>query len=841
MRSSRSWAAVCGVIVSAALARTSVGAGTLTVSGTGSPGAFELARGGVVAPVWVDSGEPSVVRKAAGLLADDVERVTGHRPSVVETEAKAGASTVFMGTLGHSPTIDRLAREGKIDVSGVRGKWETFVAAVVENPAPGVQRGLVIVGSDRRGTAYGAMTVSQAIGVSPWVWWADAPVAHKDTLYVETPTPTASGPVVKYRGFFINDEDWGIHQWASKTFDPQLKDIGPKTYARVFELLLRLRANYLWPAMHPCSRAFNAYPEDKRVADEWGIVMGSSHCEPLLRDNVDEWRRDGHGEWNWLTNKQGIVEYLQKRVDQNGTFESVWTLGMRGIHDSGMPGGGTLDEKTRELEDVVTTQRGMLAPLAGGDASKVPQVFVPYKEVLSVYENGMHLPEDVTIMWPDDNQGYIRRLSTPEEQRRSGGGGVYYHCSYWGSPISYLWLDSTPPAQIWEEMTRAAAFRCDRMWMLNVGDIKPAEKAIAFFTELAWDPKDPALADQRAWLTDFARKNIDVEQSAEIGEILEEYYRLCAMARPEHLGRTVAGDPLRWPDGAAERMAQCDALYRRAAEIEPKLPPNSLDAYFELVLYPVSGMTATNVKFLAALEARRLEAARDPAAAASAQRAEDAWARVNADTRRYNEELAGGKWRRMMDNLSVPSYELKTSGLVAPVTTTTQPTSRPAKAAAERPQLLAHLRVADAAVVPSEGEARWHRLNGMGYDDAVMLVEPRTLADVTDLSAARRMPGLKWTFEVPSAGTGAVVVNAVPANPSLPGGTLRCAISLNGGEPRWVEFQPSDEGGKLWSARVLLRRMSQRADATFAPGSNELVLRPMGAAVIIDSVDVQRP
>lgn len=444
---------------------------------------FPLMAIGRATEICVDARDFKVVQIAADCLSADVERVTGIQPTVKTNAQELSENVVLIGAIGRSALIDRLVESGKLDVSGIVGKWETFVIATVANPMPGVRSALVIAGSDRRGTAFGVFSVSEAIGVSPWVWWADVAPAHRETLIVENKTFTSQPPAVKYRGIFINDEDWGLQPWAAKTFEPETGDIGPKTYAKVCELLLRLKANYLWPAMHPSTKAFNHYPKNKIVADDYAIVMGSSHAEPMLRNNVSEWTLPKE-QWNYEKDRDVVRKYWEQRVQENGRYENTYTIGMRRIHDSAMPGGKNTADKVRLLQQVISDQREMLARNVNANVEQVPQIFVPYKEVLPLYQRGLKIPDDVTLVWPDDNHGYIRQLSNPEEQMRGGGAGVYYHLSYWGKPEDYLWLSTVPPALIWEEMSKAYDHGARTVWVVNVGDIKPTEIGLEFFC--AW-------------------------------------------------------------------------------------------------------------------------------------------------------------------------------------------------------------------------------------------------------------------------------------------------------------------------------------------------------------------
>ena len=364
------------------------------------------------------------------------------------------------------------------------------------------------MGSDRRGTAYGLLQLSEKIGVSPWYWWADVPVPHRDTVALRLAAPQVETPGVKYRGIFINDEDWGINLWAARTFDPQFKNIGPKTYEKVFELMLRLRLNYLWPAMHKCSTEFGSVPENIALADQYAIVAGSSHCEPMLCNNV-HWNEKTQGPWNYSLNRDAIRAYWEASAKTRGQREAVWTLGIRGIHDAAMETPPTaLPDRIQLVASVIQDQRALLDQYVTKQWGSVAQCFVPYKEVLPIYDAGLQVPDDVTLVWVDDNFGYIRRFSAPAERLRPGGAGVYWHLSYYGNPHSYTWINTTAPALMWEEFHKAWENDARTLWVINVGDLKPMEIGMDYFARLAWNPDGFALGAQRQFLQDFAARQL---------------------------------------------------------------------------------------------------------------------------------------------------------------------------------------------------------------------------------------------------------------------------------------------------------------------------------------------
>ncbi len=618
-------------------------------------GDFELARGRRAADVLVSEEDFKVVRIAANDLAADVGRVTGARPSVRNEAAGLSRHAVIVGTLGKSHFIDQLAREGRLDAESLRGRWESFLIATVKDPLPGVRLGLVVAGSDRRGTAYGVYELSQAAGVSPWHWWADVSPAPRRALFVAAGARRAGPPSVKYRGVFLNDEDWGLQPWAAKTFEPETGDIGPKTYARLFELLLRLKANTVWPAMHEVTRAFNREPRNREVADDYAVVMGSSHAEPMLRNNVSEWK-DDKKLYDYTTNAEGVRRYWEQRVRENGRFENVYTLGMRGIHDSAMQGPKSQPERVRLLEQIFADQRAMLARHVNANVTRVPQVFVPYKEVLADYRRGLNVPEDVTVVYTDDNFGYIRSFPSADERGRAGGFGVYYHVSYLGRPLSYLWLETTPPALVWEEMSKAYRNGARELWVLNVGDLKPAEAVTEFFMRMAWDAPRWGRDGQREFLKTWAAREFGPRAAEEVASVLDEFYRLGFARKPEHLQWHLPGEAYRpselahfdYGDEAQARLDAYGALALRAKRLHERMPARLKDAFYELVLYPVNGAALANRRVFAVEKAALYAAQGRASAVAWAQHALEAERLLDDETRFYNERLAAGKWRHIM-------------------------------------------------------------------------------------------------------------------------------------------------------------------------------------------------
>lgn len=793
---------------------------------------FRLAENGSAAPLCVDASDFRVVHIAADALASDIERVIGIKPEIVTGAPQSADCAVFIGTLGQSALIEDLVAAKKLDVARIEGAWESFIIATLEWPFPGVERGLVVAGSDRRGTAYGVFTLCEAIGVSPWSWWADVPTLRRAALFVRSGVHRAGPPSVKYRGLFINDEDWGILPWSARTFEPESgAGMGPKTYSKIFELLLRLKANYLWPAMHEETKAFNLYPQNKEVADDYAIVMGSSHCEQMLRTNTTEWPH-GH-DWNPITNLPEILDYWEERARENGRYESTWTLGMRGIHDSGMPGGGTLEERRDRLETIIGLQRAMLARHVHPDPSRVPQIFCAYKEVLDIYQSGLKLPDDVTTVWANDNHGYLRQLPNGRERQRSGGHGIYYHLSYWGRPHDYLWLESTAPALVWHEMTKAYEFGVRQLWVVNVGDIKPTEWGLTLFLRLAWNIESYGPDAQSAFLRDFATQQFGAQHGERIAALKDEYFRLCAIRRPEHLGfnRVYPNTPVQnsdWSlDEAEQILERWRELARHSASFAAELPTAARDAYFQLVEYPACAGAAMAEKIILAEKARLSEDGE------LAQRADFALRRIEQLTQRYNSQN-GGKWRGLMDHRPrrLPVFE------APPVT------AAPANAPA-RQQSGPTIEIAPTQFIgaPKRAGVAWLAIKGLGPRGAALSVFPRR--DVPTLRSPReireRAPFAEYAVAFDRAGQAQVTVEALPTHRLTPAHEVVAAVSVNDSEPVVVSFEQGqdDEHDPTWQTNVLRHAMCGTVTLEVPDGPCVFKLWAADSSVVVQHITLR--
>ena len=612
--------------------------------------------------VYYDAQDFEVVKTTAGLFANDVKEVSGQILGVATTKEAPQKNCIIVGTLGHNEWIDQMIAKKKLDVEPLKNRWESYLVQLVRNPLPGVDKALVIVGSDRRGAAYGLLSVSRTIGVSPWYWWADAPIVKKDQLHLKVDKYISKEPTVKYRGIFINDEDWGLYRWSKRNFEKEVGNFGPRTYAKVCELLLRLQANYLCPAMHDASMAFHRIPENRVVADRFAIIMGSSHCEPLLFNTASEWKRDKMGEWDYINNKKGVDSVLNARVKECAPFENVYTLALRGLHDRAMNASNDMGDRKDMLQEALMAQRQMLIDAIGKPGEEIPQAFTPYKEVLDVYDEGLELPDDVTIIWPDDNYGYMKRLSSPKEQKRSGRSGVYYHSSYLGKPHDHLWMNTVSPTLMYEELRKAYDATADRIWLLNAGDIKSCEFAVDYSLTMAFDIDAFNFERAANYRTEWLCGMLGDQYRNEYQDVVNSFYKLAFARKPEFMGW---GYQWTTDKHGRERNTDTDFSltnyrevdnrlneYRRIGSIVEKILNNMSDekqkaCFYQSLYYPVKGCELLNRMILDGQRNRWYSIQQRALTKELEKSAKACYDSLEIITNGYN-SLLGGKWNHVM-------------------------------------------------------------------------------------------------------------------------------------------------------------------------------------------------
>lgn len=597
---------------------------------------FPLVTNQMTAKLVIDSLDYEGVKLAANNLKKDIELVTGKTPEI--SQNKTGRYNLIIGSLDNSVFIRNIVKENHLDVSSIQGKWEAYTIAAL--PGNNGVKNLIVIGSDKRGTIYGIYEISKLIGVSPWNWWADVPAVKKEQLYVTTNGYTDPGPKVQYRGIFINDEAPALSGWVFEKYG----GFNHQFYEHVFELILRLKGNFLWPAMW--GRAF--YDDDKmnpEIADKYGVVIGTSHHEPLMRAH-DEWRRYGKGDWNYVTNEENLKAFWKKGIESMGNKESLVTVGMRGDGDEPMTEGTAIEL----LEKIVKDQRTIIEDVTGKPASETPQVWALYKEVQDYYDQGMRVPDDVTLLIADDNWGNIRKLPNPDEKPRKGGYGIYYHFDYVGGPRSYKWINVTQISRVYEQMSLAYAYNARKIWIVNVGDIKPMEYPISFFLDYAWNPETFGLPELKAYPEKWAKEQFGEKYATEIANLLQKYTTYNSRRTPELLNDQTYS--LNYNDEANRILTEMDALESKADSIGNLLDAKYQSAFYQLVQYPVKAIANLNRMYVAQAKNKLLAAQGRSAANGYSQKVKDYFEKDKELSKKYN-ELENGRWNHFMDQTHI--------------------------------------------------------------------------------------------------------------------------------------------------------------------------------------------
>ena len=609
---------------------------------------FTLVEDGRPNPIFVSSGENTAILRAANNLVEDFERVTGVKPAMSENGKAERA--IIIGSLD-SPLVKEMILNGKFSDEELKGCIEKYLIRTISNPVEGVDEALVIVGSDRRGTVYGIYEISEQIGVSPWYDWMDVPVKKQQNLSISRGSYTAGEPAVRYRGIFLNDEAPCLTGWVEHTYGTDYGD--HRFYERMFELVLRLRGNFMWPAMW--GWAFYADdPINSKTADEMGIIMGTSHHEPMAR-NHQEWarKRGEYGAWDYGTNKKVLDRFFREGIERAKDTEDLITIGMRGDGDAAMGGKeGHDDEYVPDykylidmMQKIFDNQRKIIKNVTGKPASERPQVWALYKEVQTLYEKGLRVPDDVTILLSDDNWGDVRKLPNAEERKRAGGWGMYYHVDYVGAPRNTKWLNVTPVQNLWEQMQLTYEYGVDRLWVLNVGDMKPMEYPITLFLDMAWNPERFSAENLKEHTVDFCRQQFGEDQAVEAARIFNLYSKYAGRVTPEMLDRNTYNlETGEWKQVSGEFIK----LEAEAMRQYMTLPEDTKDAYFQLILFPVQALANLYEMYYAQAMNNALYKANDPAANMWADKVEACFARDKFLTNQYNNEMADGKWKNMM-------------------------------------------------------------------------------------------------------------------------------------------------------------------------------------------------
>ncbi len=732
--------------------------------------AFDLVNNGNTVPLVVDGNDfPGVVR-AVNDLRDDVFRVASVKPEVRRSaKLPADKGCVIIGTIGHSTLIDRLVRQGKLRVDGVKGRWESYVRQMVDG-------NLVIAGSDKRGTIYGVYDISEMIGVSPWYWWADAVPEHRDHLRIDGARYVQPSPKVKYRGLFINDEEPSFGSWSRNHFG----GYNSKMYTRLFELILRLKANYLWPAM------WNArFNEDDtlnpRLADEYGVVMGTSHHEPMMRAHKEYTvRRDSVGPWNYAVNKDRLDRFFREGIHRNRGYENIITIGMRGDGDVAM-GSGDDSDNMQVLRQVVDNQRRIIREEYG--QRDVPQLWAIFTEVQRYYDAGFTVPDDVTLLFCDNNWGYIRRTGPQQERQRSGGMGLYYHIDMNGGPWNDRWVNTTTIPKLREQLNLAYQTGIDRIWLINVGDLKPKEVPIDFIMHYAWDPAAVRAGDERAWLQRFAAGIFGQQHAAGVADIIARYSKYNLWRKPE----VQTTDYFSVENNGEARMLidKWEQLRNDAERLRPLIPERLQDAFYQLVYYPA--VASAGVAQLYLYAGLHNHYARQGVMTHYADSARRLFELDKVLSRHYNDSLAGGKWRGMMsdrhigytrwsmppENVMPPLLPVDTGKRAVPGVADAAPVVRYAR----------EIGIPAYRYLRQQGDG-WIFLPDLGRGKGCMGARDVTRPFDGNWAAC---PYLEYEVETGDTTRLQVALGILPTQDVNPRRGLRVAVSVDGGEPRVID------------------------------------------------------
>lgn len=754
-------------------------------------------RSGQSVTVACDNTEEKVVQTALQLFARDYETVFSASATI-----SVNHGGIIVGTVDKSPLIVATG----VDISDLKSKNQAFLISVL----PGGR--LLVAGSDSHGTAYGIMELSRLIGVSPWEWWADVTPEKKEAFHLAADYKMVQSPSVEYRGIFINDEDWGLMPWSSLNYEPWYKPgrIGPQTNERIFELLLRLRANIYWPAMHECSVPFFLTPGNREAAEKFGIYIGGSHCEPMACSTAGEWSRRGKGDYDYVKNSSSVCHFWEERLKEVSEQEILYTVGMRGVHDGQMQGAKTVEEQKAVLERVLKDQRDLLRKYVNKDVEAIPQVFIPYKEVLDIYRAGLEVPEDVTLMWCDDNYGYIKHFPTEVERTRKGGNGVYYHASYWGRPHDYLWLGTFSPALLYQQMKEAYDRGIQKIWILNVGDIKPIEYQTELFLDMAWNIDQVIEEGVSGHLCNFLKREFGEAIGEDLLPVMMEHYRLSYIRKPEFMGNTREEEyhtnayrivkDMPWSRSYInKRLEDYHVISDKVEKLASRIQQDRQDAYFQLIKYPVQATAEMNKKMLYAQFARHGEM--------NWNKSDAAYDSIASLTRIYNIGIRNnGKWHRMMDHQPrrLPVFE---------------PVDR---SSVETPML-----------EDSPGLYKWNgaeysagdavSCEGLGYEEKAVMLE--------------KNKELSFDFGECPGDSVEVEIRLLPNHP-IHGGQLRFSVSIDKKNAQTVSYETQGRSEE-WKENVLRNQAIRRVVLPVKKRKkHNLTIKALDEGVVIDQIEM---
>lgn len=770
-----------------------------------------IAQKGHTVKVYVDPSDNIAVRKAVNNLLTDIENVSGAEALLVNSPDEA---RIVVGTINDSKAIREMVKEKSIDIKQLKNKTEKYISTVINNQ-------LIIAGSDRRGAVYGVYELSSQMGVSPWYYWMDTPIKHHEKVFALKGVYTDGEPAVRYRGIFLNDEAPCLTTWVKNTFGTGYG--GHDFYEKVFELVLRLKGNYIWPAMWGWAFYAND-PENSRVADEMGIMVGTSHHEPMSRSQ-QEWKN--RAKWDYTKSKSVLDDFWRGGVERNKNTEDIITIGMRGDGDEAM----SEERNTKLLEDIVANQRKIISEVRGKKANQVPQLWALYKEVLDYYDDGMRVPDDVTILLCDDNWGNIRRVPTAKERNRKGGWGLYYHVDYVGAPRNSKLLNVTPTQNMWEQLTLAYDYGLDRLWILNVGDLKPMEYPIQLFMDMAWNPREFTAKNITDHTLRFCNEQFGTEQGTEAARILNLIGKYNGRCTPELLtARTYDLASGEWLDIVSQyRTLESEALRQFIT-----LPEESRDAYRQLILFPVQLMTNLHEMYYAQAQNHRKGADMD----IWAERCRQYFERDSVLMAEYNNDIAGGKWNGMMIQKHIGYFSWNDNfpkDRLPKLFTTANTPVEPASLLKSAKQNQINIEAEHFVEKNAPEGTEWTVIPHMGKWLSAVALMPYT--------ASVDGAWLRYEFTTPSkADSISLKIITKSTLDFLNKGGLRYSVSIDGGEPIVVNFNANlnEKPENIYSiyyptvANRIVEKSVSLPLKTTANGHHTITYAPLDPAIVLE-------
>lgn len=758
------------------------------------------------------------VKVAVNNLQTDFYKVTGIRPEITYDSKGGNQSVIIIGTIGLDPIIDDLVRKGKLNSKEIAGKNEKYLIQNISEPLDGIKEALVIAGSDKRGTIYGIYELSKQIGVSPWYYWADVPVEKQEKLYFEKGIYTEGEPAVKYRGIFLNDEAPALSGWAHEVFG----GYNHKFYEKVFELILRLKGNFLWPAMWN-NAFYDDDPLNGPLADEYGIVMSTSHHEPMALAQKD-WHRRGKGEWNYNTNAENLKSFWKSGIERSNNWERVVTIGMRGDGDEAMEEGTNISL----LEKIVKDQRKIISQVTGKKAEETPQVWALYKEVQDYYDHGMQVPDDITLLFCDDNWGNVRKLPELNAKSRKGGYGMYYHFDYVGAPRNSKWVNISQVQRIWEQMNLTYRHGVDKIWVVNVGDLKPMEYPISFFLDMAWDP-DRFNADNLLQHTEqWCAQQFSEKYAKEAARLINLYTKYNRRVTPELLNENTY---------SLENYNEFETVvndYRNlltdAMRLYYLIPNKYKDAFDQLVVFPINACSNLYEMYYAVAKNKYYAEKRDLKANYWADKAKECFERDSILTVHYNTEISGGKWPHMMDQVRIgyTSWQQPDKSIMPKVEYIMQTAEYKEKVFVEEDGYVS-IEAANYTRQNSEGDIQWTVIPDLGKTVSAITTFPVTS------SPEHKNTYLEYDIEVNSTGEGKLIILTSPTLNYNSNRGLRYAVSIDGGEEQIVNINGHYKGelGK-WQATAIIETNVKFQINT--KGKHTIRFRVLDAGIILQKI-----